>query len=88
MKFKHLASSNKSNARFVANTKVEAEVILKDAMRRGDILSIVDDGVSSLGNSKYLYTIDAGKTIGAGGETKILVSIADDGGMLSAYPTK
>ena len=88
VKPKHLSTSGGNGAKFLGGSKAEAEVILKDAMSSGKIASIVDDGVSALGNTKFEITIDAGKAVGTKGETFIKVILSEDGGMLSAYPVK
>lgn len=57
-------------------------------MRNEKVISIVDDGVSALGNNKFDITIDAGKVIGTKGEMYIKVILSKDGGMINVYPVK
>ncbi len=88
VKPKHLSTTAGNGAKFVGNTKAEAEAILKDAIKKGDITSITDNGLTAKGNQSYEIIIAAGKTIGTKGENLIKIVISDDGGMLSAYPIK
>ena len=86
VKPKHLSTTSGKARQFLGATKAEAEIILKDAMNNGTITSVVDDGVSAMGNQKYKIIVDAGKTIGTRGESLIEIILSDDGGMLSAFP--
>lgn len=86
VKPKHLSTTSGNARKFLGATKADAEIILKDAMNNGTITSVVDDGVSAMGNQKYKIIIDAGKTIGTRGESLIEIILSDDGGMLSAFP--
>jgi len=86
VKNKHLANSGGNYNKFLASSKQEAEMILKDAMRNGDIVSITDNGITKAGNASYEIIIDAGKTVGTKGESFIKIVLSSDGGMLSAYP--
>lgn len=86
VKPKHLSTTSGNARQFLGATKADAEIILKDAMNNGTITSVVDDGVSAMGNQKYKIIIDAGKTIGTRGESLIEIILSDDGGMLSAFP--
>lgn len=86
VKPKHLSGTKGNGAKFIADTKVEAEAILKDSMTNGKIVSIADNGITKMGSQSYKINIDAGKVIGTKGETKIKIVLSADGGMLSAYP--
>jgi hypothetical protein len=86
VKPKHLETSGGNGAKFIGGNKPAAEIILKDAMKNGKIVSVIDNGLSSGGNKSYQLTIDAGKVIGTRGETFIRIVLSDDGGMLSAFP--
>ena len=86
VKPKHLSTTSGNARQFLGATKVDAEIILKDAMNNGTITSIVDDGVSAMGNQKYKINIETGKTIGTRGESLIEIILSEDGGMLSAFP--
>lgn len=79
VKPKHLATSGGNGAKFLRETKEAAEVILQDAMKKGTVVEILDDGVSALGNQKYSILIDAGKEIGTKGEHITNIIILDDG---------
>ena len=72
--------------KFLASDKMQAEQLLKEVMRNGNIIDIADDGVSALGYQKYAIIFDAEKVIGTRGETFVKVVITTDGGMLSAFP--
>lgn len=88
VKPKHLSTSGGNGAKFLGSTKAEAESILKNAMKKKNILKSVEDGVTSQGNKKFTFIIDAGETIGTKGENYIKIILSDDGGMLSAFPVK
>ena len=88
VKPKHLEGSKPSNRRFLGDTKEEATEILKKAMSKGEIISIKEvQELTPMGNKKYEYIIDAGEGIGTRGENLIKIVLADDGGMVSAFPT-
>ena len=86
VKPKHLSTTSGNARKFLGATKKEAEIILKDAMKNGEIVSISRDGVSNLGNFKYSIILNAKKVIGTRGESFIKIVLSSDGGMLTAYP--
>ena len=86
VKPKHLSTTVGNARQFLGATKKEAEIILKDAMKNGEIVSITQSGVSNLGNYKYSIIINAKKIIGTRGEKFVKVVLSSDGGMLTAYP--
>ena len=88
VKPKHLSASGGNGAKFLGETKEIAEVILKDAISKGTVQSIADNGLTKMGQQSYQIVINAGKKIGTKGETLIKIVISEDGGMLSAYPVK
>ena len=88
VKPKHLSTTKGKGQKFLGKNKLEAETILKDTLKKGEIISVLDDEITPHGNSKYEILIDAGKEIGTRGETKVKIVLFDDGGMLSAYPYK
>ncbi|WP_052520346.1 hypothetical protein [Aneurinibacillus migulanus] len=88
VKPKHLSTSGGKSAKFLGASKSEAETILKDAMRKGNIVEVLDNGLSAQGNQTYVVIINAGEEVGTRGETLIKLVLSDDGGMLSAYPKK
>ncbi|WP_218086617.1 hypothetical protein, partial [Listeria monocytogenes] len=88
VKPKHLSTTKGNGAKFLGDSKAEAEVVLKDAMKNGTIKEIVDGGLSAQGNKKYEIIIDAGKKVGTKGESWVKIVLSEDGGMLSAYPAK
>ena len=88
VKPKHLAITGGNGAKFLGATKAEAEVLLKETITNGKIVSIIDDGLTPLGNPSYAIFIDAGKAIGTKGENLVKIILASDGGMISAYPVK
>ncbi|OIK14253.1 hypothetical protein BIV60_12155 [Bacillus sp. MUM 116] len=88
VKPKHLSTSGGNGAKFLGSTKKEAEAILRQAMRKGDISKVLDNGLTREGNQSYEIIINAGKQIGTKGEQRIKIILSDDGGMLSAYPIK
>ncbi len=53
--------------KFLASDKMQAEQLLKEVMRNGNIIDIADDGVSAFGYQKYAIIFDAEKVIGTGG---------------------
>jgi hypothetical protein len=88
VKPKHLSTTSGGSRQFLGGTKLEAEAILRDAMRNGNITSITDNGLTTAGNQSYEIIIDAGKSIGTRGENLVKIILSEDGGMLSAYPIK
>lgn len=86
VKPKHLSTTGGNGQKFLGSSKIEAEEILKDAMRTGSIKSIVDNGLTRKGVQSFEITINAGKPVGTRGETFIRIILAEDGGMLSAFP--
>ena len=88
VKPKHLSSTSGNGAKFLATTKAEAENILKEALKKGDIISIADNGLTRQGNLSYQIIVDAGKEIGTKGEVLIKIILSQDCGMISAYPVK
>ena len=64
----------------------DAEDLLREVMKNGKVVDILDNGVSSQGNQSYGYIIDAGKKIGTKDETHVKVILSDDGGIITAYP--
>ncbi|EAG5528574.1 hypothetical protein [Listeria monocytogenes] len=88
VKPKHLSTTKGNGAKFLGDSKAEAEVILKDAMKNGTVQSITDNGLTKMGQQSYSVIIDARKTIGTKGENLIKVVLSEDGGMLSSYPVK
>ncbi|MCA1032508.1 hypothetical protein LCL95_15955, partial [Bacillus timonensis] len=88
VKPKHLSNTGGNGAKFLGSTKGEAEEILRQAMRKGDISDVLDNGLTRQGNQSYEILINAGKQIGTRGEQRIKIILSDDGGMLSAYPIK
>lgn len=88
IKPKHLSNTGGNGAKFLGNTKEEAEAILKDAMQNGKVKNVLDNGLTSQGNQSYEFIIDAGKTVGTRGETSLKIILSEDGGMLTAYPVK
>jgi len=88
VKPKHLSTTKGNGQKFLGDTKVDAESILKDAMKNGTVKSITDNGLTRAGNASYEIIIDAGKPVGTRGETLIKIVLSEDGGMLSAYPIK
>ena len=86
VKPKHLSTTTGNARQFLGSTKEEAQSLLREAMKEGKIISIIDDGISKLGQRKYAIILDAGKIIGTRGETFVKVILSSDGGMLSAYP--
>ena len=75
-------------AKFLGTTKAEAEVLLKETMTNGKIVSIIDNGLTHQGNQSYAIFIDAGKRIETKGENLVKIILSSDGGMISAYPVK
>ena len=88
VKTKHLATTVGNGAKFIGATKAEAEVLLKETLTNGKIVSIIDNGLTHQGNQSYAIFIDAGKTIGTKGENLVKIILSSDGGMISAYPVK
>lgn len=88
VKPKHLSTTGGSGQKFLGNSKVDAEAILKDAIKNGTVKSVSDNGLTKAGNASYEIIIDTGKTIGTRGETLVKIVLSEDGGMLSAYPIK
>ena len=86
VKAKHLSTTTGKARQFLGATKKEAELILKDAIKNGEIRTITKDGISNLGNIKYSIIIDAKKVVGTRGERFIKIVLSSDGGMLTAYP--
>jgi hypothetical protein len=86
VKPKHLASTGGNGSKFAANTKSQAEAILKNTMRNGKMLSASYDGITQMGNTKYVYLLEAGKVVGTKGETLVQIVLSDDLFMLTAYP--
>jgi hypothetical protein len=86
VKPKHLEAAKAGNRRFLGN-KVQAESALKEAMRARNIVSYGYEGVTQMGNPSYNYILQAGRIIGAKGETHIFIILSSDGGMLTAFPT-
>lgn len=72
----------------VGDTKAEAEAILKETMRNGNIRNVIDNGLTRQGNQSYEIIINADRVVGTRGETSIKVIISEDGAMLSANPVK
>ena len=68
----------------IANT-VHGDYV-REVMKNGKVVDILDNGVSSQGDQSYEYIIDAGKKIGTKDETHVKVILSDDGGMITAYP--
>jgi hypothetical protein len=88
VKPKHLSTTKGNGQKFLGDTKVEAENILKDALKNGTVKSITDNGLTKAGNTSYEIIIDAGKVVGTRDETLIKIVLSEDDGMLSAYPIK
>ena len=88
VKPKHLSTTGGNGAKFLGDSKSAAELILKDAIKNGDVQSILDNGMTSQGKQSFEIIIDTGKTVGTKGETLIKIILSEDGGMLSAYPVK
>ncbi|MCY9796177.1 HINT domain-containing protein, partial [Paenibacillus apiarius] len=88
VKTKHLSTTGGKGAKFLGNTKAEAEAILKDAMKNGKVKEVLDNGFTKHGNQSYEIIIRAGKKVGTRGETSVKIILSEDGGMLSAYPVK
>ncbi|MCT4688504.1 hypothetical protein, partial [Vallitalea sp.] len=88
VKPKHLSTTGGNGAKFLGDSKEGAEGILREAMKKGDIVDVLDNGLTRQGNQSYEIIINAGETIGTKGETLIKMVLSDDGGMLSAYPIK
>lgn len=86
VKPKHLSNVGGKARKFLGDSKIEAEKILKDSLKNGKIISITDNGLTKAGNASYEIIIDAGKVIGTRGETSVKIILSEDGGMLSAYP--
>lgn len=88
VKPKHLATTGGNGAKFIAETKKEAEKLVRNVMTNGTIKEVYDNGITSAGNKSYEIIIDAGEVIGTKGETLLKIVLSEDGGMLSAYPIK
>ncbi|WP_171717202.1 RHS repeat domain-containing protein [Paenibacillus phytohabitans] len=88
VKTKHLSTTGGNGAKFLGNTKAEAEAILKDVMKNGQVKNVIDNGLTKQGNQSYEIVIAAGKTIGTRGETLLKIILSEDGAMLTAYPIK
>ncbi|MCI6138571.1 PAAR-like protein [Clostridium sp.] len=88
VKPKHLSTTGGNGAKFLGDSKSAAELILKDAIKNGDVQSILDNGMTSQGKQSFEIIIDTGKTVGTKGETLIKIILSEDGSMLSAYPVK
>jgi hypothetical protein len=88
VKPKHLSTSGGNGAKFLGDSKEAAEEILREAMQKGDIVDVLDNGLTRQGNQSYEIIINAGKEVGTKGERLIKMILSDDGGMLSAYPIK
>ena len=88
VKPKHLSTTGGNGQKFIGASKAETEIILKDALSNGKIVSISDNGLTKVGNASYEIVIDAGKIVGTKGENLVKIVISSDGGMLSAYPIK
>ena len=88
VKPKHLSTTSGRGSQFLGKTKAKAETILREAIARGDIISIMDGGISDRGSQKYIIIINAGAVIGTRGETRIKIVLSEDGGMISAYPSQ
>ncbi|WP_242596177.1 T7SS effector LXG polymorphic toxin [Enterococcus plantarum] len=86
VKPKHLATTNGKGAKFVGNSKADAEEILRKTMSDGNVLSISNNGITSQGKQSYEYIIQANDVIGTKGQNKLKIILSEDGGMLSAYP--
>lgn len=78
VKPKHLSTSGGKGAKFLGDSKVAAEEILREAMKKADIVDVIDNGLSTRGNQTYEIIINAGKEIGTKGETLIKLIISDD----------
>ncbi|MCD9020568.1 hypothetical protein [Cohnella silvisoli] len=52
------------------------------------IVEVIEDGLTPRGNQKFSFILNAGEKVGTKGETLIKIVLSNDGGMLSAYPTK
>lgn len=55
-------------------------------MKNGNIIDVLDNGLTRQGNQSYEIIVNAGKDVGTKGEQFIKMILSDDGGMLSAYP--
>ncbi len=86
VKPKHLSTTGGNGAKFIGNSKAEAETVLKNAMHNGQIVQTAFNGITSMGNPSYSYILNAGEIIGTKGQTYIFLVLAKDGGMLTAYP--
>jgi hypothetical protein len=87
VKIKHTTSTGGGQAKFVGN-KAQSEMILKTAMRQGDITGIVAERLSPMGNQSYGYIINAGRVVGAKNERYIRLFLTSDDGMKTAFPNK
>ena len=86
VKPKHLLVTGGKSRKFLGNTKKEAEEILKDVMKNGDLIDIIDNGPTKQNIQSFNIIFDARKVIGTKGENFVKVVLSEDGGMLSAYP--
>ncbi len=88
VKPKHLLTSGGKGKKFLGNSKIEAENILKSAIKNGKVVSIKPNKVTKYGNKSYQIFIDAEQVVGTKGEHLIVIILSSDGGMISAYPVK
>ena len=86
VKAKHLSTAGGDYAKFNYGSKIDAEMVLKNTIKRGDIVTTTYEGVTKMGNVSYRYILNAHQVIGTKGETFIRIILAKDGGMLSAFP--
>ena len=63
IKTKHLSTTKGNYAKFLVNTKAEAEAILTNAMKNGKVTNVIDNGLTKQGNQSYEIIIDAGKAM-------------------------
>jgi hypothetical protein len=81
----HLSTSKVGKVKF-GGTRADAESILKATIVKGDIMSIANNGLSSMEKQSYGYIINAGKAIGTKSEQYIRLALSVDGGFITAFP--
>lgn len=86
VKNKHLATALGKYNKFIAETKEEAEILLRNILKNGKIVQIQDNGLTKLNKQSYRIFIESDIVIGLKEETKVRIVLSEDGTMISAFP--
>ncbi len=87
IKNKHLSESTAKCARkFNVATPEDANKIVQDALKNGEVIETIPNGIGDKGQQSFSIIIDTGKVIGTKGETHLKIVYDELNNVWTTYP--